>query len=72
MLADLTDEQLLELDFEIADALCERDRLGTELLTVKKDCKAHIDFSVSKVAEAAVEYRSSKRSKTISCDRFED
>ena len=37
MLVDLTDEQLLELGSEMADALRERDKLETELLAVKKD-----------------------------------
>ena len=43
-----TDEQLLELGSEMADALRERDKLETELLAVKKDYKARIDLSVSK------------------------
>lgn len=72
VLVDLTDEQLLELGSEITDALCERDKLRTELLTVKKGYKARVDLSVSKAAEAAAEYRSSKRFETVSCDRFKD
>ena len=72
VLVDLTDEQLLDLGSEMADALRERDKLETELLAVKKDYKARIDLSVSKAAEAAAEYRSGKRFETVSCDRFED
>ena len=47
VLVDLTDEQLLDLGSEMADALRERDKLETELLAVKKDYKARIDLSVS-------------------------
>ena len=36
VLVDLTDEQLLDLGSEMADALRERDKLETELLAVKK------------------------------------
>ena len=72
VLADLTEDQLLGLGSEMADALRERDTLETELLAVKKDYKARIDLSVSRAADAATEYRSGKRLETVSCDRFED
>ena len=70
VLVDLTDEQLLDLGSEMADALRERDKLETELLAVKKDYKARIDLSVSKAAEAAAEYRSGKRYETVTSHRF--
>lgn len=72
VLMDLTDKQLLELGSEMVDALRERDKLETELLAVRKDYKAHIDLSVSKVAETAAKYRSGKRFEIVSYDRLED
>ena len=72
VLVELTEDQLLELGSEMADALRERDKLETELLAVKKDYKARIDLSVSKAADAATEYRSGKRLETVSYNRFED
>lgn len=72
VLVDLTEEKLLELGSEMAEALRERDKLETELLAVKKDYKARIDLAVSKAADAAAEYRSGQRLETVSCDRFED